>query len=78
MFSLVNLKTYETEDGDAPFQDWLDDLRDRQARAIIKKRLDRIALGNLGDTKSVGDGMFEFRIDYGLGYRVYQRENANN
>jgi putative addiction module killer protein len=61
----------KTEDGDAPFLDWLDNLRDRQARAIIKKRLDRIALGNLGDTKSVGDGVFEFRIDYGPGYRVY-------
>jgi len=65
------LKTYETEDGSAPFLDWLNNLRDRKARAIIKKRLDRIALGNLGDTKSVGEGVFELRIDYGPGYRVY-------
>ncbi len=65
------LKTYETKDGDAPFLAWLDNLRDRKARAIIKKRLDRIALGNFGDTKSVGEGVFESRIDYGPGYRVY-------
>lgn len=62
---------YVTEDNDCPFQRWLDGLRDRQARARIKKRLDRVELGNLGDFKPVGEGVTELRIDYGPGYRVY-------
>jgi putative addiction module killer protein len=62
---------YETEQGEAPFSEWLDSLRDRSARARIRKRLDRVELGNLGDYKSVGVGVFELRIDHGPGYRVY-------
>lgn len=66
-----DLKIYETEEGDAPFSSWLDSLKDRKATAIIRKWLDRISLGNLGDCKSVGDGVFELRIDDAPGYRVY-------
>lgn len=62
---------YVTEDDACPFERWLESLRDRQARARIKKRLDRIELGNLGDFKAVGAGVMEFRIDYGPGYRIY-------
>lgn len=62
---------YETEQGEAPFSEWLDSLRDRSARARIRKRLDRVELGNLGDCKAVGEGVYELRIDYGPGYRVY-------
>jgi putative addiction module killer protein len=62
---------YETEQGEALFSDWLDSLRDRSARARIRKRLDRVELGNFGDYKAVGEGVYELRIDYGPGYRVY-------
>jgi putative addiction module killer protein len=62
---------YETEQGEAHFSEWLDSLRDRSARARIRKRIDRVQLGNLGDYKAVGDGVCELRIDYGPGYRVY-------
>ncbi|MBW4659891.1 MAG: type II toxin-antitoxin system RelE/ParE family toxin [Drouetiella hepatica Uher 2000/2452] len=62
---------YVTADDTCPFELWLNALRDRQARARIKKRLDRIELGNLGDFKPVGEGVMELRIDYGSGYRVY-------
>jgi putative addiction module killer protein len=55
----------------AEFLDWLTDLRDAQARARIIKRIDRIADGNLGDTKSVGNGVSELRFAFGPGYRVY-------
>jgi putative addiction module killer protein len=65
------LKIYETPQGEAPFESWLDALRDRQARRRIRQRLDRIKLGNFGDCRSVGDGVYEFRLDYGPGYRVY-------
>ncbi|MFU7529420.1 type II toxin-antitoxin system RelE/ParE family toxin [Qipengyuania sp. ASV99] len=53
------------------FSDWLDSLRDRRARAKIVMRLVRLADGNSGDHKSVKDGVFELRIDYGPGYRVH-------
>lgn len=53
------------------FTDWLDDLRDLNAKARVLLRLRRFKLGNLGDTKSVGQGVFEARIDYGPGYRLY-------
>jgi putative addiction module killer protein len=53
------------------FDRWLRDLRDIRASARIQVRLDRMAAGNPGDVKAVGDGVFEMRIDYGPGYRVY-------
>ena len=53
------------------FKKWFKTLRDRRARARIDIRIKRISLGNLGDVKSVGKGVFELRIDYGPGYRVY-------
>jgi putative addiction module killer protein len=65
------IERYVTPDGRIPFSEWLDSLRDRRARVKIKLRLDRIEQGNLGDYRSVGAGVFELRIDYGPGYRVY-------
>ncbi|ACK83992.1 type II toxin-antitoxin system RelE/ParE family toxin [Methylorubrum extorquens] len=53
------------------FQTWIDDLRDVRAVARIAKRIDRLALGNPGDVKPVGNGVSEMRIDYGPGYRIY-------
>ncbi|MEW6545113.1 MAG: type II toxin-antitoxin system RelE/ParE family toxin [Nitrospirota bacterium] len=65
------LEFYVTESGKAPFALWVDSLRDKHARATIHRRLARVRLGLLGDYKSVGDGVYEFRIDTGPGYRVY-------
>ena len=53
------------------FADWLDGLRDLRARARVQARINRLAEGNPGDVKSVGEGISELRIDYGPGYRVY-------
>jgi putative addiction module killer protein len=53
------------------FHNWLNKLKDRRAKFIINTHLDRILDGNLGVVKSVGDGVFEKKINYGAGYRVY-------
>jgi putative addiction module killer protein len=53
------------------FAAWLDRLRDVNAVARIVARIRRMEMGNPGDTKSVGQGVFEMRIDYGPGYRIY-------
>ena len=53
------------------YAQWIDNLRDLQARARIQFRIERLAAGNPGDAKAVGESVSELRIDYGLGYRVY-------
>src|SRR5437763_8051485 len=55
----------------ATFDEWFSKLPDRQAKARIAARIDRLAVGNPGDVKPVGSGVSEMRIDYGPGYRVY-------
>ena len=62
---------YLTEAGEKPFKEWLDGLKDIVARQKIRIRLDRVRLGNLGKNRSVGEGVYELKIDYGPGYRVY-------
>lgn len=53
------------------FAKWIDSLRDVQAKARVLVRIERLASGNAGDVKPVGEGISEMRIDYGPGYRVY-------
>jgi putative addiction module killer protein len=53
------------------FARWLSNLGDGRARARINTRIRRLSIGNPGDTRSVGGGVAEMRIDYGPGYRVY-------
>ena len=53
------------------FEQWLLKLRDLRAKARILARLDSVRLGSLGDTRSLGDGVSEMRIDTGAGYRLY-------
>ena len=65
------LSEYLTETGRNPFREWLHSLRDIQARARIRVRLNRVRLGNLGDCKAVGEGVLELKLDFGPGYRVY-------
>lgn len=65
------VKNYVTADGRSPFSEWRDSLRDRRARAKIRARLDRVEEGNLGDCQFVGEEVFELKIDYGPGYRIY-------
>jgi putative addiction module killer protein len=56
------------------FAEWLDGLRDIQARARVQARIERLAHGNAGDVQPVGEGVSELRIHYGPGYRVYFKQ----
>jgi putative addiction module killer protein len=62
---------YLTEDGRAPLKEWLANLADRQARARVLVRIQRMSAGNFGDCKPLTEGVWELRIDHGPGYRVY-------
>jgi probable addiction module antidote protein len=63
--SLVEIRQYRAPDGKLPFDDWLAQLRDAQARARIAARIDRMQAGLRGDWKSVGAGVCELRVDCG-------------
>jgi putative addiction module killer protein len=58
------------------FAKWLDGLHDIRARARILVRIERLAAGNPGDVRTVGEGVSELRIDYGPGYRVYYKKHG--
>jgi putative addiction module killer protein len=68
---MVTLLRYVTETGHEVVTEWLASLNDRQARARIDMRFFRLAAGNHGDCKPLRDGVWEMRIDWGPGYRVY-------
>ena len=65
------LRHYQTADGRRPFLEWLEALKDKQARRRIESRLAVVAAGSFGDTEPVGGGVLELRIGCGPGYRVY-------
>lgn len=66
----MRLREYEDALGRSPFRGWLDSL-ELAARARVQARLLRAESGNLGDHKSLGGGVWELRLDFGPGYRVY-------
>lgn len=67
------VEVFSTDD----FDRWLRKLKDRQGRLRILVRIDRLAHGNPGDTKSVGCGVTELRLTYGPGYRIYYAQRGN-
>lgn len=60
----------QDEVGREPFSDWLNGL-DLQTRARVRVRIDRLEDGLFGDVEPVGEGVFELRLDFGPGYRIY-------
>jgi putative addiction module killer protein len=67
MFEIRKTETYAR---------WLDGLHDLHARARVQVRVERLAAGNPGDVKPVGEGVSEMRINYGSGYRVYYTQRG--
>ena len=70
------IREYQTADGKSPFREWLDTLT-KVVRARIQARVLRFELGNLGDHKSVGEGVSEARVMFGPGYRIYFGKDGN-
>jgi putative addiction module killer protein len=68
---MFEIQTYQWPDGSEPYADWLAGLADKQARARVLVRVLRMGAGNFGDCKPLADGVWELRIDWGPGYRVY-------
>ncbi len=65
------LQIFVARNGKAPFELWMNTLRDKVTKARILSRIDRLRLGNFGDCESVGDGVNELRIHFGPGFRIY-------
>jgi putative addiction module killer protein len=65
------IQRYIASDGKSPYDQWFYSLRDINVQAKIISRLNRIVDGNLGDYRSVGEGVCELKINYGPGYRIY-------
>lgn len=66
-----SIELFESAHGKVPFEDWFVGLRDEKTKAVIRKRLDRLCLGNFGDHRHIREGVYELRIDYGPGFRIY-------
>ena len=66
----MDVREYLTAAGKNPYREWLDTL-DVTLRARVQARVLRFSTGNLGDHKSVGGGVWEARVVFGPGYRIY-------
>lgn len=68
---LKRIVNYQTVTGFEPYADFVRNLADLRGAAMIRTRVERAQLGNLGDHRGVGGGIIEMRIHFGPGYRVY-------
>jgi len=71
------LRYCRADNGKEPCRDWLTGLKDMMGVTHINKRLERLSLGQRGDSESVGEGVFELRIHWGPGYRLYYAEQGH-
>lgn len=67
---MPEIRYYVASDGQQPFATWFANLA-AVARAKVARAIVRLEQGNFSNAKSIGAGLFEYRIDFGPGYRVY-------
>ena len=67
---MVDIREYHHRDGRSPFREWYDRLNSQAARKVTTA-LYGVGLGNFSNAKSVGAGVYECKINFGPGYRVY-------
>jgi len=72
----LKVREYLAKDDRSPYREWLETL-DATVRGRIQARVFRFELGNLGDSKSVGEGVWEARLEFGPGYRLYFGRHGN-
>jgi len=65
------VKIFQTSNGKEPFIDWIEKIKNKETQSRIRQRIRRFELGNLGDFKPLGKSLYEARLDFGAGYRVY-------
>ena len=73
----MEIKIYETASGKRPFEIWLKNIKELHTKAKILTRLDRLTLGNFGDCKTIDSSLYELRIHYGPGIRIYYTKINN-
>jgi len=71
------IKHYIASNGKIPYENWFNNIKDNSNKKRIATRIERLALGNYGDYKNLGDGVYELRLFFGSGYRVYFAEVDN-
>lgn len=71
------LRNYKTQSGKIPFLDWFNTIKDPMVRHRIRRRLDRVEVGNFGDYKILEEGVCELRLDFGPGFRLYFAEQGD-
>jgi putative addiction module killer protein len=74
---MKDIRLYKTCSGKEPFEDWLAHIKDKTTKARIRRRIDRLSFGQEGDCKSVGKGVYELRLMFGAGYRVYYGKSGD-
>ncbi len=68
---MINIRIYTDPQGKSPFREWLSLIKDKITKARIRARLDRVSLGNFGDYKLIANNLWELRLQFGSGYRIY-------
>lgn len=71
------LKTLVLDTGECPFENWMMELMDQKAKGIVRTRIDRVALGLFGDCRDLKGNLWELKIDFGPGYRIYFGRHSN-
>jgi putative addiction module killer protein len=67
----MKIKIYQDQQGREPFTEWIRNLKDRKTITRIYRRLKQVQGGNIGDYRALGNGLFELRLHFGQGYRIY-------